>query len=71
MTPHPSRDGWRKRRRGTPSPQGRGLFNQRDLTFAIWLLLRSADRKGGAATQNKWNILAQLWFSISVLNTRN
>jgi hypothetical protein len=24
QTPHPSRDGWRKRRRGTPSPQGRG-----------------------------------------------
>jgi hypothetical protein len=23
-TPHPSRDGWRKRRRGPPSPQGRG-----------------------------------------------
>ena len=24
-TPHPSGDGWRKRRRRTPSPQGRGL----------------------------------------------
>jgi len=23
-TPHPSHDGWRKRRRGPPSPQGRG-----------------------------------------------
>jgi len=22
LTPHPSRDGWRKRRRETPSPQG-------------------------------------------------
>ena len=27
-TPHPSHDGWRKRRRGTPSPLGRGLFVQ-------------------------------------------
>jgi len=26
VTPHPSRDGWKKRRRGTPSPQGRGLL---------------------------------------------
>ena len=25
-TPHPSGDGWRKRRRRTPSPQGRGLY---------------------------------------------
>jgi AbrB family looped-hinge helix DNA binding protein len=25
LTPHPSGDGWRKRRRRTPSPQGRGL----------------------------------------------
>jgi len=25
-TPHPSRSGWWKRRRETPSPQGRGLF---------------------------------------------
>ena len=27
-TPHPSSDGWRKRRRRTPSPRGRGLYFQ-------------------------------------------
>src|SRR5271157_849273 len=30
MTPHPARDGWRKRRRGPPSPQGRGLHFRRE-----------------------------------------
>ena len=29
-TPHPSLNGWRKRRRATPSPQGRGLSIQID-----------------------------------------
>ena len=27
VTPHPSRDGWKKRRRGPPSPLGRGLYH--------------------------------------------
>jgi len=27
-TPHPSRDGWRRRRRGTPSPQGEGYASR-------------------------------------------
>ena len=26
VTPHPSRDGWKKRRRGPPSPLGRGPY---------------------------------------------
>jgi hypothetical protein len=26
VTPHPTRDGWRKRRRGPPSPLGRGPY---------------------------------------------
>ena len=30
VTPHPFRDGWKKRRRGTPSPLGRGLY------FRLW-----------------------------------
>jgi len=39
VTPHPSRDGWRERRRGTPSPQGEGCifdFGIRGVQPKIW-----------------------------------
>jgi hypothetical protein len=43
VTPHPSRSGWRKRRCGPPSPQGRGLLTQ-DWAKRMWKVRRAATR---------------------------
>ena len=59
LTPHPSRDGWRKRRRGTRSPQGEGCvsdFGTLGVQPKMWEML-SPEGEGCSATLDacfKW-----------------